>query len=203
MLVDILLPGWVPYNSFNLNEDVPGSIAAPAKAMAYSWTHFIGGHMGRLGTRDDTAVYQRYVTDLIDNIKQALVAVDPTPFFTRYGNNSWAAVQTYQAAQVDFAAAPVIKKYTGVLAAADVYTASTTFPSSSRSASTSASTRRSTRDGSRSGPGHGSRSAGPPGRRRVLERTATRRVLRDRAVACAGPGMPPVAPSAVGDQVVS
>jgi glyoxylase-like metal-dependent hydrolase (beta-lactamase superfamily II) len=128
MLVDILLPGWVPYNSFNLNEDVPGSIAAPAKAMAYSWTHFIGGHMGRLGTRDDTAVYQRYVTDLIDNIKQALVAVDPTPFFTRYGNNSWAAVQTYQAAQVDFAAAPVIKKYTGVLAAADVYTASTTFP---------------------------------------------------------------------------
>jgi hypothetical protein len=44
------------------------------------------------------AVYQQYVTDLIDNIKKALVAVDPTPFFTRYGNNSWAAVQTYQAA---------------------------------------------------------------------------------------------------------
>jgi hypothetical protein len=44
-----------------------------------------------------------------------------------YGNNSWAAVQAYQAAQVDYAAAPVIKKYTGVLAAADVYTASTAF----------------------------------------------------------------------------
>jgi glyoxylase-like metal-dependent hydrolase (beta-lactamase superfamily II) len=127
MLVDILLPGWVPYNSFNVNEDVPGSIAAPAKAMAYSWKHFIGGHMGRLGTRDDMAVYQQYVTDLIDNIKKALVAVDPTPFFARYGNNSWAAVQAYQAAQVDYAAAPVIKKYTGVLAAADVYTASTAF----------------------------------------------------------------------------
>ncbi len=28
---------------------------------------------------------------------------------------------------VDYAAAPVIKKYTGVLAAADVYTASTAF----------------------------------------------------------------------------
>jgi hypothetical protein len=38
-----------------------------------------------------------------------------------------AAVKTYQAAQVDYAAAPVIKKYTGVLAAADVYTASTAF----------------------------------------------------------------------------
>jgi hypothetical protein len=50
-----------------------------------------------------------------------------TPFFARYGDNSWAAVQQYQKAQVDYAAAPVIKKYLGVLAAADVYTASTTF----------------------------------------------------------------------------
>ena len=127
MLVDLILPGWVPYDSFNLNEDVPGSLAVPATAMAYPWTHFIGGHMGRLGTRDDMAVYQQYVTDLIDNIKIALGAVDPTPFFARYGNNSWAAVKTFQDAQVAYAAAPVIKKYTGVLAAADVYTASTAF----------------------------------------------------------------------------
>jgi len=35
MLVDINLPGWAPYNRFNLNEDVPGSIAAPATALAY------------------------------------------------------------------------------------------------------------------------------------------------------------------------
>jgi hypothetical protein len=73
------------------------------------------------------AVYQQYVNDLIDNIKKALVTVDPTPFFVKYGNNSWAAVKHYQAAQVAYASAPVIKKYTGVLAAADVYTASTTF----------------------------------------------------------------------------
>jgi len=127
MLVDINLPGWAPYDSFNVNEDVPGSIAAAATAMTYPWTHFIGGHMGRLGTRDDMVVYQQYVSDLIDNLKKAVAAVDPTPFFIRYGNNSWAAVQAYQAAQVDYAAAPVIKKYTGVLAAADVYTASTAF----------------------------------------------------------------------------
>jgi glyoxylase-like metal-dependent hydrolase (beta-lactamase superfamily II) len=127
MLVDIVLPRWAPYDSFNLNEDVQGSIAAPATAMAYPWKHFIGGHMGRLGTRDDMTVYQRYVDDIIAGVKKALVTVDPTPFFAKYGNNSWAAVQQYQAAQVSYAAAPVIKKYTGVLAAADVYTASTTF----------------------------------------------------------------------------
>ena len=127
MLVDIVLPRWVPYDSFNLNEDVQGSIAAPATAMAYPWKHFIGGHMGRLGTRDDMTVYQRYVDDIIAGVKKALVTVDPTPFFAKYGNNSWAAVQQYQAAQVSYAATPVIKKYLGVLAAADVYTASTTF----------------------------------------------------------------------------
>jgi hypothetical protein len=110
-----------------VNEDVPGSIAAAATATAYPWKHFIGGHMGRLGTRGDMVVYQRYVSDLIDNLEKAVAAVDPTPFFTKYGNNCWAAVQAYQAAQCDYAAAPVIRKYTGVLAAADVYTASTAF----------------------------------------------------------------------------
>jgi glyoxylase-like metal-dependent hydrolase (beta-lactamase superfamily II) len=127
MLVDINLPGWVPFNTFNINEDVPGSLAAPDKAMAYPWRNFIGGHMGRLGSRHDMVVYQQYVNDLIAGVKQALVAIDPTPFFTKYGNNTWAAVKTYQDAQVDYAAAPVIRKYTGVLAAADVYTASTAF----------------------------------------------------------------------------
>lgn len=127
MLVDINLPRWVPFDSFNLNEDVPGSIAAPDTAMAYPWKHFIGGHMGRIGTRDDMVLYQQYVTDIIANVKKALANVDPTPFFAKYGDNEWAAVKEYQAAQVDYASAPVIKKYLGVLAAADVYTASTAF----------------------------------------------------------------------------
>jgi glyoxylase-like metal-dependent hydrolase (beta-lactamase superfamily II) len=127
MLVDINLPRWVPFDSFNLNEDVQGSIAAPDTAMAYPWTHFIGGHMGRIGTRDDMVLYQQYMTDIIANVKKALANVDPTPFFAKYGDNEWAAVKEYQAAQVTYASAPVIKKYTGVLAAADVYTASTTF----------------------------------------------------------------------------
>src|SRR4051794_30120009 len=127
MLVDILLPGWAPYDSFNVNEDVPGSITAADTAASYRWKHFIGGHMGRRRPPHDMGVYQRYVSDLIENLKKAVVAVDPTPFFVKYGNNSWAAVKAYQDAQIASAAAPVIKKYTDVLAAVDVYTASTAF----------------------------------------------------------------------------
>jgi len=69
MLVDINLPGWAPFDTFNINEDVPGSIAAPGNAMAYPWKTFIGGHMGRLGNRRDLVVYQQYVNDLIDGVK--------------------------------------------------------------------------------------------------------------------------------------
>jgi hypothetical protein len=110
-----------------LNEDVPLSIAAPDTAMAYPWEHFIGGHMGRLGTRADMVLYQQYVNDIIDGVKKALATVDPTPYFAKYGNNVWAASQQYLAAVVAYASGPVIKKHLGVLAAADVYTASTTF----------------------------------------------------------------------------
>jgi hypothetical protein len=44
-----------------------------------------------------------------------------------YGENAWAGVKGYLDACADAAAAPVIAKYTGVLAAADVFTASTAF----------------------------------------------------------------------------
>jgi hypothetical protein len=127
MLVDLVLPGWVPFANLNLSEDVPASIAAPATALSYPWKHYIGGHMGRLGTRDDLVAHQHYVTDIADNVRTALATVDPTPDFTRYGNNAWAAVKTYLEAVADSAAAPVIAKDTGVLAAADVFTASNAF----------------------------------------------------------------------------
>src|SRR6266446_6647455 len=51
-------PGWAPVYIANLTEDIPGYIEAPANALAYSWKHFIGGHLGRLGTREDVALHQ-------------------------------------------------------------------------------------------------------------------------------------------------
>ena len=127
MLVDIVNPGWVPVYQSNLTEDVQGYIAAPATALTYPWKHFIGGHMGRLGTRADIALHQRYMDDVAASSRTALDTVDPTPYFMKYGENTWAAVRGYLDAIAAAAATPVIEKYTGVLAAADVFTASTTF----------------------------------------------------------------------------
>jgi glyoxylase-like metal-dependent hydrolase (beta-lactamase superfamily II) len=127
MLVDIVNPGWAPVYQSNLTEDIPGYLEAPATALTYPWKHFIGGHMGRLGTRDDITMHQHYMADIAAASRTALDTVDPTPYFIKYGENTWAAVRGYLDAVTAHAAAPVIEKYTGVLAAADVFTASTTF----------------------------------------------------------------------------
>jgi len=127
MLVDIVSPGWAPVCQSNLTEDVQGYIAAPETALTYRWKHFIGGHMGRLGTREDIALHQRYMADIADCSRKALDTVDPTPYFVNYGENAWAGVRGYLDAVAAAAATPVIERYTGVLAAADVFTASTTF----------------------------------------------------------------------------
>ena len=95
MLVDIVNPGWAPVYQSDLTEDVQGYIDAPETALTYPWKHFIGGHMGRLGTREDIAVHQRYMADVADSSRRALDTVDPTPYFVKHGENTWAGVKGY------------------------------------------------------------------------------------------------------------
>jgi|SRR5216684_46881 len=49
MVVDILFPGWVPFKSLAIAQDIPGWIGAQEVAMSYPWTTLVGGHLGRLG----------------------------------------------------------------------------------------------------------------------------------------------------------
>ncbi|HEY2166227.1 MAG TPA: MBL fold metallo-hydrolase [Jatrophihabitantaceae bacterium] len=129
MLVDIVNSGWVPIFNLNLSEDVPGYIDAPGIALGYPWQHYVGGHLGRLGTRADIEVHQRYIDDIVESSKDALGKVDPTPYFMKYGPNVWAAVKGYLAEVTELATKPVVAKYTGILASADVeeFTYTTTF----------------------------------------------------------------------------
>ena len=104
-------------------------MGAPAIALSYPWTHFICGHLGRLATRDDVAVHQQYIADIEASAREALAAVNPVPFYVAAGENVWAGVKGHLDTVTERAAAPVIAKYTGVLAAADieVFTYTTTF----------------------------------------------------------------------------
>src|SRR2546429_9875912 len=83
--------------------------------------------MGRLGTRDDVTLHQQYMADIAQSCRKAIDSVDLTPIFVKYGENVWAAFKGGLDGMARTAAAPVIAKYTGVLAAADVFTESTAF----------------------------------------------------------------------------
>jgi len=67
------------------------------------------------------------MADIAESSRKAIDSVDLTPYFAKYGENVWAAFRGGLDEMIATAAAPVIEKYTGVLAAADVFTESTTF----------------------------------------------------------------------------
>ena len=129
MFIDVVNAGWVPIYNLNLSEDVQGYMQAPDIALSYPWSHLISGHLGRLATREDVALHQQYIADIEASSREALASVNPVPYYMRYGENVWAGVKGHLDAVTERAAAPVIAKYTGVLAAADIeeFTMTTTF----------------------------------------------------------------------------
>ncbi|MFC3573059.1 MBL fold metallo-hydrolase [Streptomyces yaanensis] len=129
MVVDVLYPGWVPFKSLAVSQDIPAWIKAHDVAMDYPWTTLVGGHLGRLGVRADGQIQKEYIADLETSTRKAMTSLDPTPYFQKYGpsGNSWAIFKTYLDAVAEEAARPVVAKYTGTLAAADVYTVDNAF----------------------------------------------------------------------------
>jgi glyoxylase-like metal-dependent hydrolase (beta-lactamase superfamily II) len=129
MFIDVVNAGWVPIYNVNLSEDVPGYMASPAIALDYPWTHFICGHLGRLATREDVSLHQQYIADIVASSREALASVNPVPYYVKGGVNVWAGIKGHLNTVTERAAAPVIAKYTGVLAAADIeeFTLTTTF----------------------------------------------------------------------------
>jgi glyoxylase-like metal-dependent hydrolase (beta-lactamase superfamily II) len=124
MLVDVVMPGWIPFKGLAVSQDIPGWIAAHEAALGYAWQTLVGGHVGRLGTRADAQLQKEYVADLQASARAAVATLDPTPFFEKYKptGNSWAIFKAYLDAASQQAADPVVAKYLGKLAAADVFT---------------------------------------------------------------------------------
>ncbi|MEV4074198.1 MBL fold metallo-hydrolase [Nonomuraea fuscirosea] len=126
MVVDVIFPGWVPFKNLAESQDVPAWIAAHDTVLATSWSTLIGGHLGRLGTRSDVTLQRDYMRDLSASTRATIGKLDTTPFFTEYGptGNAWAVFRSYLDAAAEQAAAPVIAKYSRLLAGADVFTTS-------------------------------------------------------------------------------
>ena len=123
MLVDVVFPGWVPFAYLAESQNIPGWLEAPAQALGYPFHTFIGGHLTRLGTRDDVTIQQQYVADLkaaaanaIDtfNIGTVYASVDDT--------NPWAIFRGYLDGVAAQAADVVVPRWIDKLGGTDVYT---------------------------------------------------------------------------------
>jgi glyoxylase-like metal-dependent hydrolase (beta-lactamase superfamily II) len=128
MLVDVVFPGWVPFAYLAESQNIPGWLEAPAQALGYPFHTFIGGHLTRLGTRDDVVIQQEYVADLkaqtasaIDtfNVADVYKSVDPA--------NPWAIFRGYLDGVAAQAANAVIPRWIDRLGGADVYTLSNAY----------------------------------------------------------------------------
>jgi glyoxylase-like metal-dependent hydrolase (beta-lactamase superfamily II) len=98
MLVDIIFPGWVPFPDLALAEDVFGFIKAHDIALSYDFDTFVGGHLTRVGTRDDVQVQREFVRDLINSSNRANQNVAFSEVMEKVGgptNNLWAIFKTY------------------------------------------------------------------------------------------------------------
>ena len=72
MLVDVLFPGWVPFPYLAIAQDTAGFIKAHDIALNnYDFDTLVGGHLTRLGTRNDVIVQKEFVSDLEKAAAQA------------------------------------------------------------------------------------------------------------------------------------
>ncbi|WP_435197089.1 MBL fold metallo-hydrolase [Natronomonas sp. EA1] len=69
VVIDIVYPGWVPFQGFAAY--VPGFVDAHDHILAYEFDTFVGGHLTRLGTREDVRVQKQYVGDVFDAVRAA------------------------------------------------------------------------------------------------------------------------------------
>jgi len=72
MLVDIIFPGWIPFPYLAIAKDTAGFIKAHDIALNnYDFDTLVGGHLTRLGTRNDVIAQKEFVSDLEKAAAQA------------------------------------------------------------------------------------------------------------------------------------
>lgn len=123
MLVDVIFPGWVPFKYLAVAEDVPGFVEAHNQALSFDFEVFIGGHLTRLGSREDIEVQRDYVLDIQANALEALQTVDFMAIAQEVGfENQWRLFDTYLNAVAQACTDSTLPQWQDDLGGAEVFT---------------------------------------------------------------------------------
>lgn len=72
MVVDVIYPGWVPFRRLALSNDIAGWIKGHDAVLTFDFDTLVGGHLTRLGTREDVLVQKEYVGDIVNSIEEII-----------------------------------------------------------------------------------------------------------------------------------
>ena len=132
MLVDVVYPRWTPFALLGQTKNVAGYIHSHDQILSYDFKHYIGGHLGRSGSRSDVVIQKEYVLDLKQNCLDVIAlggTNDPLfgaaallgPVSAKNPDNKWAGFKNYLDVTAERCANLTNEKWLGRLAAADVF----------------------------------------------------------------------------------
>ena len=125
MMVDIVWPGWVPFQSIGLADHIPGVIKAMDQLLTYDFDIYIGGHADRLGTRQDIELQKAYIIDLQQAAIQAYKEVDFNKLINDFGwEQRWSMFDNYFGQLSNNCSRKVVRKWKDKLKGAETFTPS-------------------------------------------------------------------------------
>jgi glyoxylase-like metal-dependent hydrolase (beta-lactamase superfamily II) len=124
MLIDVVFPGWVPFAYLAIAQDVAGYIKAHDTILSnYDFDTFIGGHLTRLGTRDDVVTQQEFISDLENAAAKANSEVQFGDIAAQVGstNDTWLLFSKYIDAVDQNCVQSMLPKWESRLAGAEAF----------------------------------------------------------------------------------
>lgn len=123
MVVDVVFPGWVPFKDLAMAENVSTFLSAHDKILQYDFDTFVGGHVTRLGTRQDVEIQKEYLNDIQKNSALANQQVDFMKIGQKVGfENIWLVFQVYADTITQQCYDATVPKWIDRLAGADLFT---------------------------------------------------------------------------------
>jgi glyoxylase-like metal-dependent hydrolase (beta-lactamase superfamily II) len=124
MLVDVVYPGWVPSYYLAIVSDITGFIKAHDIALNnYDFDTFVGGHLTRLGTRDDVVTQQEFISDLGKAAAKANSEVQFGDIAAQVGStaDAWLLISKYVDAVVQNCVQTILPKWESRLGGAEAF----------------------------------------------------------------------------------
>ncbi len=120
MLVDVIVPGWVPFHALGGATDVAGYLDAHDTALSYLFGTLVAGHLTRTGTARDVRVQRAYLDDVRRACTRARQSADPGDIAAAADTNDdkWQFACAYFDHLAARAAREVLPRWTGRLGAA-------------------------------------------------------------------------------------